>query len=470
MDLTKTKFRWSSINYLGIDESMDDFTQKHIRIYNRIVGISLLTFLSFLPLSGVIESVIYLLILLSTALALCLCLWLSSLTYFIPSKILFFFTLTTSIALITMHLGINSKVHLSFILIGTLPLLYLKRKLHAFYTCMYCIVAFFLVQFEYFEFYPVEVDSWKLFMLYNCIVIGLVVVGFFYNAIFKMIAEERVEELMGINSQISIQNQHILENIALAREIQSNLLPDQKSFNSIFPNALVFYKSKELVGGDFYWIESVGNVKYCAVIDSTGHGVPGAFVSIIGHQALNRCINNLGLKEPQEIMNKLHELVYQVMRKEDSNILDGMDMSLLMLDEKNKRLALCGAHNSALLLRNKEFELAGFEPQYEGAEKKMFKIQAQSQSVGSEYLKESFVQVDIPVKKGDIIYMYTDGYVDQFGGEFQKKLLHKPFKMMLLKNQHLDMLEQQNQIVDFYESWKGDVMQVDDVCVVGIKL
>jgi serine phosphatase RsbU (regulator of sigma subunit) len=452
---------------LGIVDASSPIAVR-LKVYNKLVAISLLTYLAFIPLTGIIGSLTYFFIIAFSSIILLLCLYLNSIRTHTLSKVLFLATLITSIYLISAHLGDETAVFLCLIPISTLPLLFYKNALNAVFTLLMCILTFVLLQTDFKPLEQFNAVTWKSMLLYNSIVFGVLVIGYYYNIFFKISTEEKDEKLILVNKDISKRNEKILENIYLARNIQANLLPYDSYFKELFPKSFVFYQPRDLVSGDFYWIENRDEISYCAVIDCTGHGVPGAFVSILGHQGLNRCVNDLKLSEPEDILNKLHEMMFQVLRKEDSLILDGMDMSLVSYNKKTNSISYSGAQNSLLLVRRNEFDLEEQEAEYRGLNHSLFKIQAQRQSVGSEYLKEPFVQKDISLKDGDALYFYTDGYIDQFGGPHHKKLMHKQFKKLLLSIQEFEPDNQLAQLRSYYENWKGDWKQTDDICVIGL--
>lgn len=460
-------FNWQYLSNLGIVDAASPLSIR-LTIYNKLVAISLLTYLTFIPLTGIVGSLTYFFIIAFSSVTLALCLYLNSISFHSLSKVIFMATLIISIYLIADHLGNDSAVFLCLVPISTLPLLFFKNPRNALFVLSICMLTFILLQTDFEVMVKFQAIPWKTNLLYNAIVFGVLIIGYFYNIFFKISSEEKDEKLILVNRDISKRNEKILENIQLARNIQANLLPYDSQFKALFSKSFVLYMPRDMVSGDFYWVESCGDLSYCAVIDCTGHGVPGAFVSIIGHQGLNRCVNDLKLTEPADILNKLHEMIFHVLRKEDSLILDGMDMSLLCHNRTTNTISYSGAQNSILMVRNNDFDFDGQEAEYRGINHSLFKIPAQRQSVGSEYLKEPFYQTNIDLKDGDSIYLYTDGYVDQFGGPHQKKLMHKQFKKLLLSLSNFEPENQLSELQYYFENWKGNLKQTDDICVIGI--
>lgn len=468
MQKVNLKLNWDGIGNIGL-KAMPGGDYHHIQVFNRVLAITLITYFAFIPVSGMVGSWTYFLILLSSILLILSCFLLNLKQQFSFSKLLFVVVLIASISLISAHLGLKSGIFFCLIPISTLPLLFYRRAWIAFFPFFIALSSFFLLQYDLFQFHRLDALDWQLALICDLILFGVLLVGFLYNAFFKVSAEEKDEKLIRQSDEISKRNRVLMENIDLARNIQVNLLPFDSFFKSLFPDSFIFYRPKDIVSGDFYWVEAKGRLTYCAAIDCTGHGVPGAFMSILGHQGLSRCINEMDLKEPSDILNKLHEILFSVLRKEDNSMLDGMDMSLISIDMQNGLLKYSGAHNSLLIARSNEFTFPEYDPEYRGIAHSIYKLPGQRQSVGSEHLMEEFEQVEISLRNGDGIYLYTDGYVDQFGGPHKKKLMQKQFKKLLLSLQELSMDRQKEEVEQYFENWKGDGPQIDDICVLGLK-
>ena len=464
------KINWVYISRLGITPDVSQADKGRYKVYNQLVAISFIAFFLFIPFSGIVSSMTYFLINSLTCVGLIFCLWLNKRSRYKISQAVFLFNLIVSLSAISLLLGSESGVFLSLIPIGIMPLLFFKTKTASIVPLVICILAVAFLSTNQFSNYQIEIQLWKTNFLFNFTIATVLIIGFFYNVFFKISSDHKDKRLIYLNQLNSERNAEILENIKMASDIQRNLLPFESFFKSIFPSAFVFYLPRDIVSGDFYWVEQIGDRKYCAIIDCTGHGVPGSFVSILAHQGLNRCIHDLNLSEPADIMNKLHDIIFHVLRKEDNEILDGMDMSVIAIDSSSDTITFSGGHNSMLLIRENDLSLGGLEPDYRGINHSLFKISGQRQSVGSENLREPFVQTAFQFLSADKVYFYTDGYVDQFGGSRQKKMMHKPFKKLLLSIQQLEMDRQAMEVKKYYEKWRGEVMQVDDVCVVGIKL
>jgi serine phosphatase RsbU (regulator of sigma subunit) len=237
------------------------------------------------------------------------------------------------------------------------------------------------------------------------------------------------------------------------------------------------YKPKDIVAGDFYWMEHKDNKVLFAAADCTGHGVPGAMVSVVCNNALNRSVREHGLTDPGEILNKTRDIVIQEFEKSEEHVKDGMDIALCSLE--GNKLQYAGAHNPLWIIR----PLRHSGPDLESGEKED-KIAGEARNDVFEILetkanKQPIGQFDNPVpytthsfdlEAGDSLYIFSDGFVDQFGGEKGKKLKTKAFRSLLLSIQYKNMKDQKNIINESFETWKGDLEQIDDVCVIGVRV
>ncbi|MEX1191771.1 MAG: two-component regulator propeller domain-containing protein [Brumimicrobium sp.] len=247
-------------------------------------------------------------------------------------------------------------------------------------------------------------------------------------------------------------HKEITDSINYAKRIQSAILPPTKQVKQYLPNCFILYKPKAIVAGDFYWMEYQDNKILFAVADCTGHGVPGAMVSVICNNGLNRSVREFGLTDPGEILNRTREIVIAEFEKSEDDVKDGMDISLCVLDKNS--LSWAGANSPLWIIRNGE----------------VLETKADKQPIGKYENPKPFTKHSIPLQKGDIIYIFTDGYQDQFGGEKDKKLKPAYFKKLLLSISNESMDKQGELINEAFENWKGNTEQVDDVCVMGVRI
>jgi serine phosphatase RsbU (regulator of sigma subunit) len=257
--------------------------------------------------------------------------------------------------------------------------------------------------------------------------------------------------------QIAYQKKHITDSIKYALRIQSALLPSLELFSDRIDH-FVLYKPRDIVSGDFYWVAEVDNGSRQMIIasDCTGHGVPGAFMSMLGVSFLNEIVLNKGITQPDQVMNTLREDVIRSLKQmeEASDVKDGMDMCICLLDLENRTLQFAGANNPLWIISNGELS----------------EIKGDKMPVAIHETMQPYTNHWIDLKKGDTFYIFSDGFADQFGGPNQKKFLSKNFKTVLGDLQKKSMLEQGAELDRIFEEWRKEVEQVDDVTVIGVRV
>lgn len=264
--------------------------------------------------------------------------------------------------------------------------------------------------------------------------------------------EERTAEVVNQKNVIEEKQKEIVDSIMYAKRIQSTILASETFLNKNLPDHFVYFKPKDIVSGDFYWATLKDNRFYLAVCDSTGHGVPGAFMSLLNISFLNEAITQKIIEQPNEIFNHVRKRLIKNISKEGGK--DGMDGILLCIDSKTNSYSYAAAHNKPIVVSN-------------GA---IVEYHADKMPIGIGVREDDFSHNALPLKKGDILYMYTDGYADQFGGPKGKKFKYKQLNELLLANSHLSMNEQKDIISKMFDDWKGELEQIDDVCVIGIRI
>jgi serine phosphatase RsbU (regulator of sigma subunit) len=258
------------------------------------------------------------------------------------------------------------------------------------------------------------------------------------------------------------------------------ILPPLTEFQENFVESFVMFRPRDIVSGDFYWIEEVGDKIYFSVVDCTGHGVPGALVSIVGANSLNRCLMEFELEEPGQILNKLSELVKETFDKTDSDVRDGMDMALCCIDKNTRELSFAGAYNPLWIIRkndsNAQYEFEDFNV-IEKKNKSFIEIKSNKQPIGYSYNSVPFETTRLQLKENDMVYLFSDGYAHQFGGTDSeliakggKKFKTLNFKELLMTLSHKPLDDQLNIIEETFDTWKGDLPQLDDVCVIGVRI
>jgi serine phosphatase RsbU (regulator of sigma subunit) len=280
------------------------------------------------------------------------------------------------------------------------------------------------------------------------------------------------EEIVAKNSIIAEKNKDITDSINYAQRIQDAILPDKELVQNYF-DSFIYYAPKDIVSGDFYWIKKNDNKLYFAVVDCTGHGVPGAFMSIIGYNSLNRIIDDFKLTNTGEILDGLNKLVIEALGKTEEkefNIRDGMDMSFCSIDLNTNVLECSGANNSLYLVKNKRTKLDGHEALMNDEDSNFYEIKADKMAIGGGENIEKYKTHTIQLDKGDSIFLFSDGYPDQFGGPKGKKFMYKRFKKMLYSVHSKDANKQEEVVVSTLKEWMEGHSQLDDICVMGLNI
>jgi serine phosphatase RsbU (regulator of sigma subunit) len=276
----------------------------------------------------------------------------------------------------------------------------------------------------------------------------------------KKIIEKQKTEVEKQKKVVEEKNHEILDSINYAKRIQTAILPQPRVVKEFLKSSFVLYIPKDIVAGDFYWMENIDQTVYIAACDCTGHGVPGAMVSVVCNNALNRALNEYGKRLPSEIFDKTRELVIENFAKSDEDVQDGMDASLAALDVNNRTLLWSGANNPLWIIRKDS----------NTHEYVLEDIKADKQPIGKGYETRPFTTHQIQLNEGDTIYLFTDGYADQFGGEKNKKMTKAKFRALLLSLTHLPMEKQRTALLEFHDQYRGNEEQVDDICVIGVRV
>ncbi|NPA44986.1 MAG: tetratricopeptide repeat protein [Chlorobi bacterium] len=253
------------------------------------------------------------------------------------------------------------------------------------------------------------------------------------------------------------QKQEITDSIHYAQRIQEAVLPNRKMFVNYIEDYFILFKPKDIVSGDFYWMTRVDDKLIVTAADCTGHGVPGAFMSMLGVTFLNEIVNKDKVLQPSKILDRLREKVISSLHQEDGETKDGMDIAIAVIDTTKKELQFAGAYNPLYLIKKGENEIT--------------KIKADRMPIGIHLkMNVNFTNHVIPYNSGDVIYLFSDGYVDQFGGEKGRKLKSKKFQELLLNIKDKPMAEQKEILDKFLLKWRGDLEQLDDIIVIGLRL
>jgi len=272
--------------------------------------------------------------------------------------------------------------------------------------------------------------------------------------------ESEIERLKNVElktayQQIEDKNRNILDSIEYAKYIQESLLLHEGDIKESLPHSFVFFKPKDIVSGDFYWHHRIYSTVLIAVVDCTGHGVPGAFMSLAGNNMIEHIVKVNQVYEPAQVLQQLNNSIANTFKKEEEKVSlkSGMDISFCALDTATLQLKYAGAHNAIYIVRASE----------------LTEVKADRVAMGTQTNQE-FKQHTIQLQKNDIIYLFSDGYADQKGGDFRKKFYYPPFKQLLLDISILPMTEQREALYYTIKEWMKNEIQIDDMTIIGVRV
>jgi len=302
-----------------------------------------------------------------------------------------------------------------------------------------------------------EKNRKQTFIIWS-VAFGLFLVAVFAGFVFRSLRITSKQK-QTIEQQKKIVEEHqkeIIDSITYAKRIQNALLREEEHISKHLPEHFILFMPKDIVSGDFYWGAEKHDYWYFAAADCTGHGVPGAIMSMLGISFLNDIVSSEELLSPAEILNRLRNRIIDELRQtgEDGGSKDGMDISLVRLNLKTNELQWAGANNALNLIRNEQLE----------------EVKADKQPIGYHPEQHPFTNHEMQLQKGDCIYIYSDGYADQFGGTKGKKFTYKRLEDLIMKQKEVSMNNQKVFFKRHFIEWKGSLEQVDDVCVFGVRV
>jgi serine phosphatase RsbU (regulator of sigma subunit) len=276
------------------------------------------------------------------------------------------------------------------------------------------------------------------------------------NIRLEGIVSERTAEVVRQRDVLEYQKNEIEDSIRYAGRIQNAVLPASQDFTDLVPESFVFFRPRDIVSGDFYWVSKVENKLIISAADCTGHGVPGAFMSMLGVAFLNEIVNKDHIVKPDIILGKLREKVIEALQQQgiSGEAKDGMDIVVVCIDDQEMKLQYAGAYNPLLMVRNKQ----------------LTEITADKMPIAIYERMREFTNHEITIEKKDLFYFFSDGYEDQFGGPDGKKFKTRRFRELLVEISSEPMQEQKDILEKRFEEWKGDQDQVDDIVVVGVRI
>ncbi|TND10317.1 MAG: protein serine/threonine phosphatase [Bacteroidetes bacterium] len=336
--------------------------------------------------------------------------------------------------------------------LGALVFYNVKQSLYWFSAFVLLVVIAFIVNNylpQYFDWNLSEKFIVALFIM-NILGISCIIYIMQYYFVSKQSGLKKSVEQK--NAEILQKNKEITDSINYARRIQSTLFANRELLEHNLHEYFVLFKPKDIVSGDFYWATNNSGRFYLAVCDSTGHGVPGAFMSLLNISFLNEAINERNIGQPNEICDYVREKLIANISQDGGQ--DGMDGVLVCIDREKKMMRYAAAHNAPVLIR----------------ENKVVPLEADRMPIGKGERNETFKHQEIDLRKGDMIYLYTDGYADQFGGLKGKKFKYKQMVELMLSVHQKSITDQGNIFDETIEQWKGGLEQTDDILVIGFKI
>ncbi len=305
-------------------------------------------------------------------------------------------------------------------------------------------------------------QRFKLFSVLIVFFVLIFVSLLLYNAIknkklSKELVVEKTETIERQREQLKSRNYDLETGLRYARRIQEAVLPLEEDIRKEFEDAMVLFRPKNQVGGDFYWHARSGGFNIISVLDCTGHGIAGGYMALMGNDLLNQIIQDPTITDPAQALTYMNlKLVKSFAKINDAEkIIDGMEVGICAINEETLKMEYAGAYRHLYLIRNGNLEV----------------VTGDTQEIGTDRgLRKQFTLQERQLQKGDLIFLHTDGFVNQFGGPDGKKFKYKRFQNLLLEIANLPLHEQRDQLNEAFEAWKGLGEQLDDICVVGIRI
>jgi serine phosphatase RsbU (regulator of sigma subunit) len=299
----------------------------------------------------------------------------------------------------------------------------------------------------------VENQKKNQFTIFILVAVFLVIYALVFYSRYKK--QKKDKELIALQKvQLEVRNKDMEDSISYSSKVQQSIFPSVSDFAQSFRDSFILFRPKEKVSGDFYWYERRAGLVLFAAADCTGHGVPGAMVSVVCSGALNRAVKEFGITDPGKILDKARELVLETFEKSETEVKDGMDISFCVFDPQKRELFWAGANNPLWIIRQNGSGVEQIDPN--------------KQPIGRHSSALPFTTHRIELHSGDLFYVFTDGYADQFGGEKGKKFKAAKMKELLLQVRDQSLEKQKQALAQAFDNWRGELEQIDDVCIIGV--
>lgn len=449
----------------GINSDLPFHEQKKIRLTNSfaLVGILVVSFFLFtsifFPMDEKMQA--------SDVSSQCINFFVFCLIYFLSikgknyaSRVLLVIWLPLFLSVIALFFGIQMTAsYLSIIPTSLMVIFLFDKKKEIFVLFFYCFSVFLIVilneKFVFIPRLPITIENFSWVYVFECFMSFMFIYVIGDN--FKSEHSAYQKMILHSNQELATQKQDIISSINYAKKIQTAILPHEETIFRFLPLYFIFYKPKDIVSGDFYWFHEIDKdncIMVCA--DCTGHGVPGAFMTVIASNLLNQTVIDNKIYKPTDILYEVDKLLNMTLKqdKERLGVQDGMDLTLIKINKTKKELNITSAKRPVFFVSNNELQ------EFKGSKT----------SIGGmrEGIK-NFEEFKINYKEDDMLYLFTDGYHDQFGGEKGKKYSTKRLKEKLFAIHKDSIVEQKEKLEREIMNWKGELEQVDDICIAGIR-
>lgn len=446
---------WNKISRIGLRAEEDVMHFREVILLNRILVVMMGVMCFYIPVeiylngSGLVHLVALMIVLLLLTLVF---------HYFRLFTLARYYVYLTGVSFVTfmgLVVGKGAGNYVSLIPVVLLTVILFKRNSEKVLSFILTVSLYLLQNYLFGVIKPQVILSEENKALFSVVFFVLAMILTFIAGFYLMRTNGEYEAIIvDQKEKMELKNKEITDSINYAKRIQAAILPADNVFIRHLPDSFVLYKPKDIVAGDFYWLEKKDDLVIFAAADCTGHGVPGAMVSVICNNALNRSVREFNLTDPAKILDKTREIIISEFEKSDEEVKDGMDISLCCYNPTSKQLVWAGANNPLWIIN----------------ESGLTEYKADKQPIGKFYDPKPYTSHTLQLKKNDLIFIFTDGYQDQFGGPKGKKFKASSLKSLILSLRDKSTAEQKAIIDNIFESWKGILEQIDDVCVIGVKI
>lgn len=446
---------WNKISSIGLKENESVLEYRNVMLINRLLLVFQLVLIVYLPIELLLNGLELVPLVLLLMVFIAIPFYFQKKRWFDLSRYYIFIVGLSFITSAGLLVGKDVGNYVTIIPVVMIGIILFPKKYQKIISLI-IVFAIYLAQNYLFELIkptihiPFETAKNFSLVFFSLALLLNFILGYHLTTIndeFEGIILKQKDELITKNLEIT-------DSITYAKRIQNAILAPEKLIKDLLKDVFILYLPKDIVAGDFYWLEKKEHLIYVAVADCTGHGVPGAMVSVVCNNALKRSLFEYGKTMPAEILDQSREIIVQEFKYSEEEIKDGMDISLCAFDFDKMKLYWAGAHNPLIIIRQNEW----------------MEFKANKQPVGAHVDIKAFTNHEVKLEKNDLIYIFSDGFVDQFGGPKGKKFKMKEFKNLLLQINNEALDTQKDKLFHTFNRWKDSNEQVDDVCVVGIKI